>query len=176
MHMNQLHHFIAVSHLPQRLRWVWSLLLILLTWQGPVPLLHCHGAESNLGSPDNEWLASHLCHYHLAALLTGADVNGWHFHLAYPDSPDDDWDQNSEGSTKPSSRRVLMEMGNPGFARAISDAARAVCGSPAIDHDAEVATLIAPTVAMGRVQTSGSFFTTFATALALPLRFGILRD
>ncbi|MFM8251504.1 MAG: hypothetical protein ACKOBW_07930 [Planctomycetota bacterium] len=173
--MNQLNPFIAVSRLPQRLRWGWSLLLILLTWQGPVPLLHCHGAEANLASPDNEWLACHLCNYHLAALLTGAEVNGWHFHLAYPDSPNDDADHDSEGASKPSSRRVLMETGNPGFTRVISDGARAASGLITIDQDVEAATVITPTVGTGRVQRSGAFYTTFATALALPLRFGILR-
>ena len=173
--MNRPNLLIAVSRLPQRLRWAWSWLLIALTWQGPVPLIHCHGAEVNLASPDHEWLASHLCHYHLAALLTGNHVRGWHLHLAYPEAPDGDADHSSQDSTRPSTKRVLMETSDPGFSRVISDAARACCGPLAVNQLAEVTAAIAPTAAIGHMQIRGTFFTTFAAALALPLRFGILR-
>ena len=69
-------------------RRVFCALLCLLTWRGPIPVLHCHDAQSL----DDPAAAHHLDTYHVS---DDTSSPGWHFHLmlwsdATGECPDDD--------------------------------------------------------------------------------------
>lgn len=61
----------------------WAMLLILLAWQGPIPVCHAHGTfiADQLPSMD---LASHLVEEHAAADIITDTFLDWHWHWVMP--------------------------------------------------------------------------------------------
>ena len=165
--------FLKLHRLPLPLRVSWALLLVLLTWQGPIPWIDCHCFRPAAGvlPHDNDSLASHLCHYHAVAFFAGLEITGWHVHMAIPDSANED----SQEPVRPGSRRILMETSNAGLDRAIGNAVQAIPGSHELAACARPISLSKSGCHEGRAWLGRSFFETFAPTLALPLRLGVLR-
>lgn len=62
----------------------WAMLLILLAWQGPIPVCHAHGTLKAERLPSLE-LASHLIESHSAGDVSTASFIDWHWHWVMPD-------------------------------------------------------------------------------------------
>lgn len=62
----------------------WVMLLILLAWQGPIPVCHAHGSLRAERLPSVE-LASHLIENHSPSELSSENFIDWHWHWVMPD-------------------------------------------------------------------------------------------
>lgn len=62
----------------------WGLFLIVLAWQGPVPVVHAHGTFGSSNLPSVE-LATHLLEEHSDAAIAGVTFLDWHWHWMMPD-------------------------------------------------------------------------------------------
>lgn len=62
----------------------WAMLLILLAWQGPIPVCHAHGTLKAERLPSLE-LASHLLENHAVGEASSESFIDWHWHWVMPD-------------------------------------------------------------------------------------------
>ncbi len=159
------------------------LVLVLATWQGPIPWWHCHGTETALvseseqGSHDSSgdsfrcWLLGHLLSHHSSqsGMMSRVEVHfGWHMHFLISRIP---------GTSASDKDTVSAQEGIPG-----SDSAELLSG---IQPNASSALCLqglddAWTAQRGfpcsAVQAGpANFFDTFAPALAVPIRFCVSR-
>lgn len=83
------------------------LLLILPTWQVPLPWLHSHeNDEASVNSPDL-WLVTHLRDYHATTRAVVDVLSSWHLHLVLP----------LPGNTPENNNPHSPETGYPEFSR-----------------------------------------------------------
>lgn len=148
----------------------WAMLLILLAWQGPIPVCHAHATlnANELPSPE---LASHLIADHSLADIKGDDYIGWHWHWIMPDEL---LTKHSEsGSHSPSDEhssisdlRPIIQMESPELEQGTIPCFReVVCDSVDIRHRQSLRRQDLPT----------SFLMTFASDLSLPERLSVYR-
>jgi len=148
------------------------LVLLIAAWQGPVPWCHTHAAQASADTAP--WLAEHLQTHHSAAdpgqrIWLGSEL-GWHFHADFPTRP--------VGDDEPRPGQPPAE-----FPASCVSSLRAADGASGerllvlterllpVEHDV---TLVAVTERL-LASSPGNFFTDYAAALPLPLRFCILR-
>ena len=62
---------------------VWGMLLILLAWQGPIPVCHAHSTLKSENLPSLE-LAAHLIENHSESGLSADSFIDWHWHWVMP--------------------------------------------------------------------------------------------
>lgn len=147
-----------------------AVLLLALAWQGPIPWTHAHGTLANSSCCGNCWLSQHLCSHHSQDSMFADHAYGWHFHVALPFSSEG----GPEQQQRPQQNRLPPSHAGDGLSDMLADGLR--ISAPA----AVLANLDSPThsVSIGSDMHDGSihFFDGYATSLALPLRFGVLRS
>jgi hypothetical protein len=153
----------AVEQLGRALR---ALLIVWAAWQGPVPWCHAHGTLGNSAAGSHEFLRSHLSSHH-AAIDPCSDLHFcWHVHYDFPT-------QGNESSSQDTNRPVRTtnaELTTSGLNNLVR------CATVDCLNAAPVVTGCAALAArLTRAIDAQHFFDGFAPALALPLRFGILR-
>ena len=147
------------------------LVLLVVTWQGPLPFLHCHGTMANASGSVGMtgWLSGHLRAFH-SSVAPDADVNfGWHAHVCLPQPPQD------EESGRPI--RIAQDwlptgdsLGSSGAAHTlINGLVEVPCEFVSIPTNGRIPALTGP------LDRSLSFYTAFAPALAVPVRFCVSR-
>lgn len=147
-----------------------AVLLFALAWQGPIPWAHAHGTAANSACGVNCWLSQHLCSHHAQDSMFADRMYGWHFHVALPFGSEN----GPEQQQRPQQNRIPPNHASDGLSAMLADGLRT--SLPA----AVMVNLDAPTHSAAVVgdEHAGAahFFDGYATSLALPLRFGVLRS
>jgi hypothetical protein len=146
------------------------MLLILLAWQGPIPVCHAHATLKATELPSPE-LASHLIADHSFADISGDDFIDWHWHWIMPDEL---LTKHSESGTNPisdeqsslSELRPIMQIESPTLEQGTTVCfLEVVCDYVDIWHRQNLRRQDLPT----------SFLMTFASDLSLPERLSVYR-
>ena len=140
------------------------MVLMVTLWQGPIPVWHSHGTLKNsaVSTEMFSWFTGHLRSSH-AAVDPAADVEfGWHAHFDWPRIPVD--------SDSPDQLNFATEF----------CAVSAACTLPWNDsaefqYGFSVETLTDRALGGDLVERPLGFYVSFATSLAVPVRFGVVR-
>jgi hypothetical protein len=143
-------------------------LLVIATWQAPLPVCHSHGTLATAPAENATWLAEHLWSHHAAINPLADLILGWHLHFAFPDAQDE----------RPDSPKTPRQPSAVGDALTSWDAfARLqVPSGPLMSHAAHVgpnaSCLHRP---LDGLRLPSGFFANFAPEMPLPVRLGGLR-
>jgi hypothetical protein len=146
------------------------MLLILLAWQGPIPVCHAHGSLRAERLPSVE-LASHLIENHSATQLSSEVFIDWHWHWVMPDdllpkhsdssTPSPDEEHASIGELRPVIQVQSVE---------VDFSCNVAISEILIDH-----LDVWHRLSLRRQDLPTSFLMTFASDLSLPERLSVYR-
>jgi len=143
-------------------------LLVIATWQAPLPVCHNHGTLATAPAESTTWLAEHLWSHHAAINPLSDLMLGWHLHFAFPDSQDERPD-----SPKPHRQPVAVADGLAswdGFERLQAPP------GPLMSHQAHLVHRVSCSPPpLDGVRLPSGFFADFAPEMPLPVRLGGLR-
>jgi hypothetical protein len=152
--------------------WLRAVLVLWVAWQGPLPWCHVHGSQASAASdqritPGQQWLAEHLRSHHGAVDPLLCQSFPLHFHFDFPaSSGDSERGTDSQAPRLPPSDSQLTHQ--TGFNR-LAPAPLAV--TPGCD----LACLALVAAKQDGAQETLHFFDSFASSLAVPLRFCVIR-
>lgn len=145
-------------------------LLLLTTWQGPVPWCHCHGTLANSPGVASSLLAEHLRTHHCSLDPFANILLGWHLHLDIPGTAGE------QPAEKVPPQPELLPVISPvdSVNSSIAQAAEQLC--PAVELLACVSEGIAGRSCAISDHQQSHFFVTFASSLSLPERLCVSRS
>ena len=144
-------------------------LLVLLAFQGPLSHCHCHGTLVNSSADAGPWLLPHLQSCHPAVDPTENLFLGWHLDLPLPgNSPEEP----SPTQGELTQQAILVSAESSGVSHLVGWLSLL---SPAF-HPFNHSILLTDRLwaQNGSSTRSRHFFETYATTLALPLRFNVV--
>jgi hypothetical protein len=163
-----------MSLLPSKLKHgrSWSYLLrtmvILGSWQGPIPWCHSHESWAATSAAQRQWLNAHLCTHHAEACRAG-ECLGWHLHVDFPCSSD----RTPEEQPKQEQDRLATATSSGEWLSELSAVQRSLQWPIG-------GALLIQSIAPLEQDRSGAilprhFWETFSPVLALPVRLGVQR-
>jgi|GEM_PF-2527432 len=148
----------------------WGIFLIVLAWQGPVPVVHAHGTFVSGSLPSIE-LATHLLEEHSDANISDVTFLDWHWHWMMPDElrttisesahPSSSGEQDSTDKLQPiiEVQSVIFDLGQ----------------STSIDEISLDRIVFWQRQTLRRYDLPTSFFMTFGSERSLPERLSVYR-
>jgi hypothetical protein len=143
------------------------LLLCCITLQSPVPYLHCHSSNGNTNRIPEAWLAEHLLECHCPLSAAEHARMGWHLHWYFPEKPSDP----SPADQHPVSLQILASAVT--YTQSIQNVPDASWTQTPLMVVWQLP-LFVPSNPQASQFVSNEFYTSFATSLARPVRFGVI--